>query len=72
MPQRGTQQGLRNFEAMSHRLERSAMVNAKLLLAPIGRSEHALSSASLCSEPKTIASKGLFRGLSDVEHLDCC
>jgi hypothetical protein len=43
MPQRGTQQGLRNFEAMSHRLEPSVMVNAELLFGniEIGRNGHA-------------------------------
>lgn len=31
MPKRGTQQNLRNLEAMTPRLEPSAMVNAELL-----------------------------------------
>ena len=35
MPERGTRQDLRNFEAMSHGLEPLAMVNAELLFGNI-------------------------------------
>lgn len=35
MPKRGTQQNLRNFEAMSLGLEPSVMVNAELLFGNI-------------------------------------
>jgi hypothetical protein len=79
MPQRGTQQGLKNFEAKSHRLEPLAMVNAKSFWqqkigqantrdipgsadGAVGMSVPPPSaSASLCSEPKTIASKKAIR-----------
>jgi hypothetical protein len=47
MPQRGTQQGLRNFEAMSHRLEPSAMVNAEILLATKNWAERTRSALSV-------------------------
>jgi hypothetical protein len=47
MPGRGTQQNLRNFEAISLRLEPLAMVNAEILLATKNWAERTRSALSL-------------------------
>jgi hypothetical protein len=47
MPGRGTQQNLRNFEAISLRLEPLAMVNAEMLLATKSWAERTRSALSL-------------------------
>jgi hypothetical protein len=47
MPERGTQQNLRNFEAISLRLEPLAMVNVEILLATKNWAERTRSALSI-------------------------